>query len=447
MVALRPRPKGSIVAPFGLCTFAFALVPAPIGTQDLVALFAQKAAAAESRPAALASPFGTIHPANFSFPRPLGTAIPQPIGHRLASLDPAAAEVTGSIAAATALETLDADPAADFPRIDRRRKGDRLAPAIRAPAAAAAPDPAPVSDFEWAGLAPGEELPISLATTPTIAEADPPEDGVWPVMSIASLVGVTGPAMRTAGLYFEIDSLRAPRSPFEWNQPQDPFERPAAELEADIPLPQMRPDDGAIEQAAAAATAATKSDAGGETIAKKGEVTGKDQQPRAPAERLRLTGAQRAKAEKCLADAVYFEARGEPVRGQIAVAQVVMNRVFSQFYPDNVCDVVYQNAHRRLACQFTFACDGIPEIVNDPDAWKRAQRIAKDTLDGRLWLNSVGKATHYHAYWVHPWWVSTMRKLHRIGVHTFYRPRRWGDGSDEPIWGSARLTAEMVKRL
>src|SRR5581483_10954890 len=113
----------------------------------------------------------------------------------------------------------------------------------------------------------------------------------------------------------------------------------------------------------------------GETVAPKGEVTGLGKRPRTPAERLGLSGKLRAKAEKCLAEAVYFESRGEPKRGQIAVAQVVMNRVFSGFYPTDVCGVVYQNANRKLACQFTFACDGIPDVVDEPDMWKQAQEI------------------------------------------------------------------------
>jgi spore germination cell wall hydrolase CwlJ-like protein len=186
---------------------------------------------------------------------------------------------------------------------------------------------------------------------------------------------------------------------------------------------------------------------GGQTIAGKGEVTGPGQRPRSPAERLGLTDKTRPKQEKCLADAIYFESRGESVRGQIAVAQVVMNRVFSGYYPDNVCGVVYQNANRHLACQFTFACDGVPDRVTEPDAWARARKIARETLDGKYWLGDVGKATHYHAYWVHPWWVRTMRKLDKIGVHTFYRPRKWGDGSDEPAWGDAAATREAAKKL
>ena len=186
----------------------------------------------------------------------------------------------------------------------------------------------------------------------------------------------------------------------------------------------------------------------GESVASKGQVTGDNQRPKSPAERLGLGGgAERAKAEKCLANAVYFESRGEPVKGQIAVAQVVMNRVFSPFYPKTVCGVVYQNAHRHNSCQFTFACDGIPDIVTEPDAWERAKRIARDTLDGKLWMPEVAKSTHYHAFWVHPSWVGEMKKLYALGVHKFYRPLNWGDGSDEPTWGDAKATEAEAKRL
>ncbi len=143
---------------------------------------------------------------------------------------------------------------------------------------------------------------------------------------------------------------------------------------------------------------------------------------------MKLAGAPRAKAEKCLAEAVYFESRGEVERGQVAVAQVVVNRAFSGYYPADICGVVYQNAHRHLACQFTFACDGIPDVITEPDMWAQAKRIARDMLDGKIWLSEVGKATHYHAFWVRPVWVREMRTIQRIGVHTFYRPRKWEDG-------------------
>jgi hypothetical protein len=79
--------------------------------------------------------------------------------------------------------------------------------------------------------------------------------------------------------------------------------------------------------------------------------------------------------------------------------------------------------------------------------WERAQTIAAEMLDGKLWLPEVGKATHYHAYWVHPGWVREMTKMHRLGVHTFYRPRKWGDGLDAPEWGDEASTADAAKRL
>lgn len=164
-----------------------------------------------------------------------------------------------------------------------------------------------------------------------------------------------------------------------------------------------------------------------------------DRRP-SPAELLDLTGETRARHERCLANAIYFEARGEPLLGQMAVAQVVINRVFSGHYPGSVCGVVHQSTRRyhRLRCQFSFTCDGIPDHVTEPEAFERAARVARNALDGRFWVDDVGKATHYHARWVHPGWVHEMRRLDRIGVHTFYRPRRWGSGGAQPAWGDTQ---------
>ncbi len=166
--------------------------------------------------------------------------------------------------------------------------------------------------------------------------------------------------------------------------------------------------------------------------------------PPSPIERLHLEGRSLARAEHCLATAIYFEARGEPVKGQIAVAQVVMNRVFSGYYPNDVCGVIYQNANRYLSCQFTFACDGHRKVINERGAWARANRIAKQTLAGELYEPAVGTSTHYHAVYVHPYWVREMKKFVRFGIHNFYRPVAWGNGSDEPIW-SREQTAVLKK--
>ncbi len=168
--------------------------------------------------------------------------------------------------------------------------------------------------------------------------------------------------------------------------------------------------------------------------------------PPSPAQRLKLEGKEYAKAERCLANAIYFEARSEPIRGQMAVAQVVMNRVFSGFYPNDVCGVVYQNANRHLSCQFTFACDGKSKAITERGHWARANRIARQTLDGQIYVPEVAKSTHYHAVYVHPNWVREMKKMVRYGVHNFYRPYAWGNGADEPVWGSPALLASNKKK-
>ena len=166
--------------------------------------------------------------------------------------------------------------------------------------------------------------------------------------------------------------------------------------------------------------------------------------PPSPAERLHLEGKDRVKAERCLANAIYFESRSEPLRGQMAVAQVVINRAFSGFYPNDICGVVYQNAHRHLSCQFTFACDGKSKAINERGAWARANRIAKQSLAGQIYVPEVAKSTHYHAVYVHPNWVREMKKMVRYGIHNFYRPYAWGAGDSEPAWGSGAM-AEKKK--
>lgn len=126
----------------------------------------------------------------------------------------------------------------------------------------------------------------------------------------------------------------------------------------------------------------------------------------------------------CLATAVYFEARGESYRGQVAVAQVVLNRVKHKLYPDTICGVVFQNQNRRNSCQFSFACDGRPERITDDASWAQAQEIARGAVQGNLYLPEVGYATHYHATYVYPHWASRMKKVTKIGLHVFYQFKR-----------------------
>ncbi len=133
---------------------------------------------------------------------------------------------------------------------------------------------------------------------------------------------------------------------------------------------------------------------------------------------------------KCLATAIYFEARGEPERGQIAVAQVVLNRLKNPAYPNTICAVVYQNKNRRNACQFSFACDGRPDRITDRSAWASSQALATKILndDRTMFLSDVGAATHYHANYVRPRWARAMKKVDKIGRHIFYKTRDGGWG-------------------
>lgn len=124
--------------------------------------------------------------------------------------------------------------------------------------------------------------------------------------------------------------------------------------------------------------------------------------------------------KRCLAEAIYFEARSEGEDGRAAVAQVVLNRVKSGKYPGSVCGVVYQNQHRKLACQFSFACEGKSLRVTEPEPWEAAERIAGDVYEGRIYLAEVGASTHYHADYVRPHWARKLKKMDVIGRHVFY---------------------------
>ncbi len=130
--------------------------------------------------------------------------------------------------------------------------------------------------------------------------------------------------------------------------------------------------------------------------------------------------AKSAPEQRCLAQAIYFEARSEPEEGQAAVAQVVLNRAMSGLYPGSVCGVVFQNQERHNACQFSFTCDGHPLRMTEADAWTNAVRIAHEVTDGSTYVSDIGGSTHYHANYVTPFWARSLKKMDVIGHHIFY---------------------------
>jgi hypothetical protein len=465
MAGLIDEQEGGLTTPFGLSLFMLLLLPTQIGYQDLATLIGRVPAALEhAQKAAFTSAFGTIHEAKLDVPRPLGTGTSRSMGYAVVGLDPNSAEITGSIRERVLGEAAQAGGGA--PVIVRTGKGDygvarngerlvalkgdRLKPkdSERAPGA---------TSPETASTRGGSESPSERATAPAggfaLASAGDYRVALPPrpqeARPTSPRTADNGPPLLadpSRALYFGVDAMGQTLGAMEpWAPGQAPrFEDPAGKVKlAALPStgsPEMLdvPSEPGV---------VSKSIGGGETVAPKGQVTGENQRPMTPAELLGLDESSRQREEKCLAEAIYFEARGEHVRGQMAVAQVILNRAFSGKYPNSVCGVVYQNSHRRLACQFTFACDGIPDVIREPDMWERAKTIANEMLDGKLWLPEVGKATHYHAYWVRPGWVREMTRMHKLGVHTFYRPRKWGDGENAPEWGDAESTAESARKL
>jgi spore germination cell wall hydrolase CwlJ-like protein len=463
MSVMRNRPKGARRASFGLGLCVFVLMPNEIGYQDIASLLARQPGVAERWQKRVFSPAASIQLATYSFGRPIGTSTPESATYRLASLDNQGIDIAGSVTHNPLPKAPPRYQASDFPTVDRTLKGDRLVPAPGAQPEATTPaenapkldDPA--NSNTWVKGAKTAQVPsaTSAPLDPELQAAmdEPPLPQYDIAMSLEArplddlktapdAIALGRPPSRdggfnvkTASLYFGSSSLGGSAGGI---QSWQPGEEPLIVTPDALPDPEMK----------ATAGEAAKISESGESVAPKGEVNTDNQQAKTPAERLGLLDQKaRAKSEKCLTEAIYFEARGEAVRGQIAVAQVVMNRTFSGYYPTTVCGVVYQNKARHYACQFTFACDNNPDVVREPDMWDRAKKIAKAMLDGQIWLPEVGKSTHYHAYYVHPSWVSEMKKMYRFGVHTFYRPKAWGDGSDAPSWGTPAQTAALSAEL
>ncbi|MGZ9810319.1 cell wall hydrolase [Pseudoroseicyclus sp. H15] len=123
---------------------------------------------------------------------------------------------------------------------------------------------------------------------------------------------------------------------------------------------------------------------------------------------------------QCLTEALYFEARGESAQGLFAVAEVIMNRVDSPRFPGSVCGVIHQGTGARYQCQFTYTCDGSPDVVHEQAAWDRVGKVARLMLDGAD-RQLTGGATYYHTNAVRPSWARSFPQTAQIGAHLFYR--------------------------
>jgi hypothetical protein len=137
--------------------------------------------------------------------------------------------------------------------------------------------------------------------------------------------------------------------------------------------------------------------------------------------RSNIDTARKLESErKCLAEAIYYEARSETAEGQQAVGEVIANRTHSKYYPGSICGVVYQGSNLKTGCQFSFTCDGSLRRSPSGAAWMRAQQVAMKVMTGQN-RKVTSSATHYHTVNVLPVWSASLVETRRIGAHIFYR--------------------------
>ncbi|MGA2042738.1 MAG: cell wall hydrolase [Roseiarcus sp.] len=265
----------------------------------------------------------------------------------------------------------------DLPAIDRSRKGD-----------------------PFIGLRPGFDARLNRQFAPGVRRASGDPD------FNAGLAGAPSPPAAPSSGAVEAESTAPPA---ELGRRFDDGATPSLPLEVALNSATPTPNDGVRTVVAAAAPETTLA-----------RMTAPGEKP----DYASLIDANdAARQQRCLADAIYFEARSEPEDGQAAVAQVVLNRVRSGNYPADVCGVVYQDRNHPFACQFSFACEGKSLRIEEPAAWAVAVRIAKDVTSGALYNPLVGEAVNYHANYVLPYWASALQRVDRIGHHIFYKLR------------------------
>ncbi len=138
---------------------------------------------------------------------------------------------------------------------------------------------------------------------------------------------------------------------------------------------------------------------------------------------VQLAMVKFAGEQRCLAEVMYYEARGEGVEGEEAIAEVVFHRMHRRGYPTSICGVVYQGMADAPACQFSFVCNGDMRRPKAAAAWARAKLLAAKILSGYTTLSNItGGATSFHAVDVEPDWSSSLQRTVQIGNHIFYKP-------------------------
>lgn len=261
----------------------------------------------------------------------------------------------------------------------------------------------------------------SLSTFTSTTESIAEKSSLFDEDQSFGLIGLDGLRRETVVADGKTDLLIADpgEAPDGYLGPRKPLLKPSKEVAA-LALEKLRIVPAAFNagDAAGQGTKATKKMA---LAAKPDDIEKSFKLKKAEKQKVIAQRRLRLAEENCLARAIYFEARSESVIGQMAVAKVILNRVKSPDYPKSICGVVYQGSQRRNSCQFSFACDGLPDDIKQPAAWANSKRIAQKALAGdakvAAMLNGV---TNYHADYVKPKWARSMRKAVKIGRHIFY---------------------------
>ncbi|MGD0561580.1 MAG: cell wall hydrolase [Roseiarcus sp.] len=363
---------GSAVAPWGIALGLVVSITAQAGqdaggTGGLVAQKARGDRASPVREAFLASTFGLPAPSTArdgdDYPileARLTLGAPEDLNAIPDEIEPNAAVKQGK---------------ANFPAIDRTRKGD-----------------------PFIVLRPGFDAHLRR---PAPSGDDGAED--WPQESRSPTAILSGAEIAASQPLRQFDDGATPGVPLE------------LALNSSTPTP----SDGKLIVAAARPAAQT-------TVAAQSDANGK------PNYSALIDPKDSARQMRCLAEAIYFESRSEPEPGQAAVAQVVLNRVRSGIFPSDVCAVVYQDRNHPFACQFSFACEGKSLRIEEPGAWAVATRIAQEVVSGVNYNPKVAEALNYHANYVYPFWAPSLRRVDRIGAHIFYAMRvglNWAPGA------------------
>ena len=288
--------------------------------------------------------------------------------------------------------------------------------------------------------------PAARRPSPAVAQAAPSRGSAAVVLGLGA-AAVAVAALIGAGAWFGLRALHAPRRPAvaAAAAPASPAAAPAQAAAALPPDAQERapPSNDGIPEEFHLRNLSPKA---AEFFNAAIPISPASNPPAEPFVLRTNTPADAQRALLCMTTAIYYEAATEPVEGQRAVAQVVLNRMRDPSYPNSVCGVVFQGSNLPTGWQFSFTGDGSLSRARSPKLWAQAQQVADAALKGFVAAN-VGHATHYHTKWVVPYWSPRLEKVANVGAHVFYRwlgPRGRPNAFTDHYAGAEQIVPQLA---